>query len=244
MTTGKSKEIAPQKKVEAKDAAMIEKVLIGGDLSKLDPGERLNYVNKVCVSLGLNPLTRPFQYISLGGKIVLYATKDATEQLRTIHGISLEITNRETIDDVFVVTAAAKRKDGRADASIGAVMIKGLAGEAKANAFMKAETKAKRRVTLSICGLGMLDESETDSIPNAQKIVDVGEPQSQLPQDEKKQKKTSGELLATLSDHISENKHDPEKLIGKWEQMFEKDEMDDQCYKDGLEILEKAYGGK
>lgn len=29
---------------------------------------------------------------------------------------------------------------------------------------MKAVTKSKRRVTLSICGLGMLDESEADSI--------------------------------------------------------------------------------
>ena len=32
---------------------------------------------------------------------------------------------------------------------------------------MKAETKAKRRVTLSICGLGILDESETDTMPGA-----------------------------------------------------------------------------
>jgi hypothetical protein len=30
---------------------------------------------------------------------------------------------------------------------------------------MKAETKAKRRVTLSIVGLGMLDESELETIP-------------------------------------------------------------------------------
>jgi hypothetical protein len=37
---------------------------------------------------------------------------------------------------------------------------------------MKAESKAKRRVTLSICGLGMLDESETDTI-GAYKKVDV-----------------------------------------------------------------------
>jgi hypothetical protein len=36
-----------------------------------------------------------------------------------------------------------------------------------ANALMKAETKSKRRVTLSICGLGFLDETEADSIPGA-----------------------------------------------------------------------------
>ena len=34
--------------------------------------------------------------------------------------------------------------------------------------MMKAETKGKRRVTLSICGLGMLDETEVGSIPDAQ----------------------------------------------------------------------------
>jgi len=32
---------------------------------------------------------------------------------------------------------------------------------------MKCETKAKRRATLSICGLGMLDESELETIPGA-----------------------------------------------------------------------------
>ncbi len=35
-----------------------------------------------------------------------------------------------------------------------------MKGEALAIASMKAVTKAKRRVTLSICGLGMLDETE------------------------------------------------------------------------------------
>ena len=45
-----------------------------------------------------------------------------------------------------------------------------LPPEAKANAMMKAETKAKRRVTLSICGLGMLDESEFDTIRNTRPI--------------------------------------------------------------------------
>jgi hypothetical protein len=46
-----------------------------------------------------------------------------------------------------------------------AVPIAGLRGEARANAMMKAETKAKRRATLAICGLGMLDESEMSGLP-------------------------------------------------------------------------------
>ena len=38
---------------------------------------------------------------------------------------------------------------------------------------MKAETKAKRRVTLSLCGLGILDETEIDTVPPGGDIVDA-----------------------------------------------------------------------
>jgi hypothetical protein len=58
--------------------------------------------------------------------------------------------------------------------STGAVSIVNVNGEARANAMMKAETKAKRRVTLSICGLGMLDETEVESIPEA--VIQLREP--------------------------------------------------------------------
>jgi hypothetical protein len=47
------------------------------------------------------------------------------------------------------------------------VSIAGLRGEALGNAMMKCLTKGKRRVTMSICGLGILEESETDTIPHA-----------------------------------------------------------------------------
>jgi hypothetical protein len=63
-----------------------------------------------------------------------------------------------------VVTANAQDAKGRVDESTGAVPVEGVKGESLANAMMKAETKAKRRVTLSICGLGLLDESEVGSV--------------------------------------------------------------------------------
>lgn len=144
-----------------------EKVLLGGDLARLTPSERLSYYSSVCNSLGLNPLTRPFEYITLNGKLTLYARKDCTEQLRRLHDISITIVGRELVEGVYVVTARAENGNRRMDESIGAVPIANLQGEVKANAMMKAETKAKRRVTLSICGLGMLDETEIESIPGA-----------------------------------------------------------------------------
>lgn len=154
---------------------MMESVIIKGDLAKMLPQERANYYNMVCQSIGLNPLTRPFEYITLNGKLTLYARKDATEQLRKIYGVGITRLDKETIEGVFCVSAYATDREGRMDSDIGAVNIQGLKGEGLANAMMKAITKAKRRVTLSICGLGMLDESEVDSIPNAMPYVEATE---------------------------------------------------------------------
>lgn len=151
-------------------AAVMEQVMLAGDLSKLSPQQRVSYYMRVCESLGLNPATKPFDYISLQGKLTLYARRDAADQLRKRDNISILITGRERLDDVYVVTARATTPDGRTDEAIGAVPLGGLKGEMLANAFMKAETKSKRRVTLSICGLGFSDESEIDAIPDARRV--------------------------------------------------------------------------
>ena len=147
------------------DPAIIKQVLLQGDLKRLTDEQKLSFYTRVCESVGLNPLTQPFQYIVLNGKEVLYARREATEQLRRLHRVSITIPARELVDEVYVVTARATLPDGRTDENIGAVPLAGLKGEARANAMMKAETKSKRRVTLSICGLGMLDETEVESLP-------------------------------------------------------------------------------
>lgn len=150
-------------------SAEIEKVLVNGDLSGLTEKQRIEYYGAVCRSVGLNPLTKPFEYIKLNNKLTLYALRAATDQLRSLHKVSINVTARELIEGVYVVTAKAKNADGREDESTGAVHVLGLKGEPLANAYMKAETKAKRRVTLSICGLGLLDETEVETIPGAVK---------------------------------------------------------------------------
>lgn len=141
-------------------ARALETVLIKNDLSKLSDEQRLDYYKAVCKSLGLNPLTQPFAYITLSGRLTLYAKRDCTDQLRKIHGISVEIVDREIADGLMIVHAKATDKKGRADEDYGAVAAKPGATEIFANSLLKATTKAKRRVTLSICGLGMLDETE------------------------------------------------------------------------------------
>jgi hypothetical protein len=149
------------------DGTTVERVLLDGDLGKLSPAQRVTYYGKVCDTLGLNPLTRPFEYLVLNNKLTLYARREATEQLRHLHHVSLTIAAREVVEDTYIVTARAVLPDGRTDESIGAKSIANLKGEARANAMMTAETKAKRRVTLSICGLGLLDETEVADIPAA-----------------------------------------------------------------------------
>src|SRR6516165_3544579 len=66
----------------------LERVLIGGDLSKLSPEDRVLYYKRVCDSLGLNYLTQPLAYIVLNQRLVLYCKRDAADQLRRIHKTS------------------------------------------------------------------------------------------------------------------------------------------------------------
>lgn len=148
-------------------AALAEQVAIKGDLSKLTEAERMAYYSATCASLGLNPLTRPFDYLTLNGKLILYANRSCADQLRTIRGITITNLDPRQVGDLLVCVATGRDRNGREDSSTGAVNVKGLTGEALANAMMKAETKAKRRLTLSLAGLGWTDESEVDTIPGA-----------------------------------------------------------------------------
>ena len=151
-------------------AATVESVVLDGDLSKLSAPQRVSFYRAKCDSLGLNWLTQPFAYITLNGKLTLYARKDAADQLRKKHGISIEKPDITFTDEWIIVNVLARTPEGRTDADTGVVNKKDMRGDF-GNALMKAITKAKRRVTLSICGLGMLDETEVDTIPDARPLA-------------------------------------------------------------------------
>jgi hypothetical protein len=166
-------------------AAIVEKVVIEGDLSKLSAAERIGYYRHMCETLGIEPMLRPFEYLMLNGKLVLYANKQGASQLRDKRNVSIGKPDITFADDLVTVAVEARLPDGRTDAELGVVSVAGLKGEAKANAILKAVTKAKRRVTLSICGLGMLDETEVQDVAGAQPVrVDMatGEVQPAAPQ--------------------------------------------------------------
>lgn len=149
---------------------LAERLMVQGDLALLQPQERLLYYQQLCRSLGLNAIARPFEYVLLKGKLSLYATKEAAAQLRVKRGVSFTKMVVSQHSDLLIVDIEARDNEGRVDMDQGAASIAGLRGEELVNARLKAITKAKRRVTLSLCGLGTLDESEVDSIQGARKV--------------------------------------------------------------------------
>lgn len=152
---------------------VMQQVVTMGDLKNLSPEHKTKYYRYLCEQVGLPPETLPFSYIvGQGGAVKLYANRNATDLLRKNHHVDVMIIGRERIEDdkgnpMYAVTVRASTPDGRTDESIGMVPLTGLVGEAFCNALMKCETKAKRRVTLSIVGLSIMDELEAESLAGA-----------------------------------------------------------------------------
>ena len=173
--------LASQFDNKEKSSNELEKVILNADLSSLTGEQRVNYYMQVCNQYGLDAFTRPFEYIKLNNKLVLYATKSCASALQELKSISVEIVKQEQFQDVWIVTvrgtrANEKAADGRVIAeNVGITPIKGLSGDALSNSIMKAVTKAQRRLILQMCGLGQTDETELQSIANVspQPVVKV-----------------------------------------------------------------------
>ena len=143
--------------------AGLAKLIMTGDLKSLTPDQKVQVYIARCNSLGLDVRAQPFEVINFKGVEKLYPKKEAAEQLRRIHGISTKVVDETTTPEgILRVTIKAWDRHGREDEEIAAVFVKGLQGPDLANAMMKVISKAKRRVTLSMCGLGAMAEVEED----------------------------------------------------------------------------------
>jgi hypothetical protein len=183
-----------------KSQDIITSLVLNGDIGKMSPDQKVTYYNKFCDSLGLNPMTQPFQIIAFQGKQRLYATKDATEQLRKINGVSVIDQRDKILNDMYIVDVQLQDAKGRIDTGKGVVNIKGMSGDNLANAMMKAETKAKRRGTLSICGLGILDETELETIPEIKNITPEETEEKKLKRRQAEAKEKYNSFYNSLSD--------------------------------------------
>ena len=163
--TKTTNETVPGEMDPALAARVIESLVLRGDVSALDPSERARFYVATCEGLGLNPHAQPFAFLRLNGKEVLYATRGATDQLAAIHRVNREIVDGPKVIDLagtnlVYCVCRASLPNGRTETSTATLPLAD-----PANVMMKAETKAKRRATLSILGLSLLDEMELETIP-------------------------------------------------------------------------------
>jgi len=141
----------------------IFKLVSSGDMKSLTQEQKTQYIKLRCEAMGIDWRTAPLRLLTLQGKEILYAPKEATDQLAAKHGVVCEIVSQTTEGSIRTVTVRARSRDGRQTDEIGCVSIGNASGDVLCNLLMKAVTKAKRRAILSVCGLGMMDESELET---------------------------------------------------------------------------------
>ena len=208
----------PKGEVAAIDPAIIESIVTKGDLSGLNQVQKVQYYNYRCKQIGLDPSAKPFDLLNLSGKQVLYANAGATQQLCNLHKLSTQITGKERVDDIYIVSVRVTGADGRVSENQGAVSIAGLRGDSMANAVLKCTTKAIRRSVLAHCGLGMLDETEVESIPDARKetiVIPTDEPITTIVEEPQ----GDWALLVPGSDEPYSFHADPDSWLASFEKM-------------------------
>ena len=168
--------------------AIVHATIASGDYSRLDDAQRGDVVLALCRATGLNPLTKPFDFLRLQGKLILYANRNAADQLAAQHRITRKIVRGPEIVDVggkklVLCVCEASTPDGRTEHATATVDLADPCG--LANVFMKAETKAKRRAALAVTGLSIIDEIEArDSSVRAEVANDTApetKPSAELP---------------------------------------------------------------
>lgn len=135
--------------------------------------------------MGLNPLTRPIDYIVQDGKMFPYLNATGIAQIRALHGISTKITQRQTDKThLHYVTAIATDSKGRNEESTAIISLcdrygKVLSGQRRADKMMAAETKAKRRATLALVGIPWADGGKIQSSKAYDPPVDILPPEEE-----------------------------------------------------------------
>ncbi|WP_002150833.1 hypothetical protein [Bacillus cereus] len=163
--------------MDNKIQSILDRLALNSDLSQLTEEEKRQYFYFVCRKYELDSCTSPFAFIRFkdSNKLQLYARKNCSDQLRKIQGIDAEIVHRGQIETAVYVEVKVTDKSGRKDTAMGAVPIstedgRKLSPVELAHALMTCETKAKRRATLSLCGLAMMDETEVDTLPGVERF--------------------------------------------------------------------------
>lgn len=160
--------------VAADDAKhLTEKVIANnGDLAGLTEVERKVYYLAMCARFGLDAFSNPFNYLEQTSKrfnretkqdefftrVTLYPNQRAADQLAKQQGITVQIKER-SFDSGLAIAVAVAVSRGRQVEEVGAVEVGNRI--TKADAIMKASTKARRRAILALCGFAPDDDGES-----------------------------------------------------------------------------------
>lgn len=135
-----------------------------GDLSQLEPAQRAALYVDTCRSLGLNPRTRPFDWIEFydpetkAKKLTFYPRSTCADQLKSAHRIRVETVEEKTVGTLYKVVVRGTMPDGRTEDNVAYVDLTDrdgniLRGQRYGDRLMKCHTKAKRRLILGMVGL-------------------------------------------------------------------------------------------
>lgn len=229
----------------------ISKLVLKNDLSGLTEQERLDYYLALCKQLGLSPITKPFELLKLRDKLILYTTASCYQQLAARHSVSTQIVKTDRQDGLFIVTARATLPSGQFAENIGVCVTPNDPIDL-ANSYMKTVTKAFRRAVKSLIGLGLIDESELDTVPDAQ-TVSIQIPEQPASQTAAKQSITRREPQKALPASDTSKQYTPaqrqqqmllmKQKIQKLDPNVRKADLDQLDY-DGLVELGKSLTGK
>ena len=160
---------------------LFDKFILSGDVSGYSEAEKVGVLLTLCDKYDFDPIQRPFDVIRLpDGRAIIYANKTAAAIVSVRECVSLKIVDRTFVGDSYVVTVTATNNKGRSVDDDGVVALAGtrkdgtsyrLTGDMLTNKMMHATTKAKRRATLSIGGLGFLSDAEAESMVEAGEAV-------------------------------------------------------------------------
>lgn len=142
-------------------AGEIQAIIVrdGGKCDALNDVQRVGYLNFLCAKACVDPTLRPFDLIPTKNGLRPYANKDCAALIRDGRGVSVTELKMQVVNNICIATASGRDRTGRVDTEIGACPM----GEEPHNNMMKAVTKAKRRLTLSLCRLGSLVEESHPS---------------------------------------------------------------------------------
>lgn len=159
---------------------LIARFMVDGSLHTWALVDQLKYIRYINERAGL-----PFGTIGMidtapgtdKWKRFPYATRQAAAEISKRLGLSLQQVARNEKPERIEFTYRATNPDGRFVEAVGACALVGgkypMSEDQKANKVMHAQTKASRRAILDFSGLGVLDDSELESMGETSK-VDLG----------------------------------------------------------------------